>query len=294
VTIRRAVAAPCFADDPMELVTLAVEAEQAGFDGFFIWDHLVFANDGLTSPSIVDPWAVLSVVAARTTSIVLGPMITPVPRRRPWVLARQTATLDRLAAGRTVFGVGIGSPAHGDFGIFGDETDARTRAAMLDEGLAVLAGLWTGEPFEFHGEHYSVDPVRFLPTPAQGPAIPVWVGGVLPARAPMLRACRWQGAVPIRFGDGELVRPAAADIAGVRDLVGERRGTVAGYDLVVWAEVARDPVALLDELPSYVDAGATWWIETAKPGPGWYGDLRRRIALGPAGDHGGGNSAAEL
>ncbi|HEX3593410.1 MAG TPA: LLM class flavin-dependent oxidoreductase [Pseudonocardiaceae bacterium] len=280
MTLRRAVAAPCFADDPMALVTLAVEAEATGFDGFFIWDHMVFANDGM-GPSIVDPWAVLSVAAAHTTSIVLGPMITPVPRRRPWVLARQTVTLDRIAGGRTVFGVGIGSPAHGDFGIFGDETDARTRAAMLDEGLAVLDGLWTGEPFEFHGEHYSIEPVRFRPTPAA--PIRVWVGGVLPNVAPMRRAARWDGAVPIRFARGALARPSAADIAGVRDTVAERRGSLANYDLVVWAEVTPDPVALPDELPSYVDAGATWWIETAKPEPNWYEGLRRRIAAGPTG-----------
>jgi alkanesulfonate monooxygenase SsuD/methylene tetrahydromethanopterin reductase-like flavin-dependent oxidoreductase (luciferase family) len=287
MSIRRGVAAPCFADDPLELVELAVAAEAAGFDGFFIWDHIGFANDGL-GPSIVDPWAVLSVAAARTSSILLGPMITPVPRRRPWVLARQTVTLDRLAAGRSVLGVGIGSPAHGDFGLFGEATAEQTRAAMLDEGLAVLAGLWTGEPFEFHGAHYSLGPVRFRPTPAQlgsdGPAIPVWAGGVLPATAPMRRAARWQGAVPIRFADRALARPSAADIAGVRDLVRARRGSLAGYDLVVWAEVATDPVAVLAELPGYAAAGATWWIETAHPGPDWYAGLRDRIALGPAGD----------
>ncbi|HEX5120824.1 MAG TPA: LLM class flavin-dependent oxidoreductase [Pseudonocardiaceae bacterium] len=273
MTIRRAVAAPCFADDPMDLVALAAEAEAAGFDGFFLWDHMVFANDG-DGPAIVDPWAVLSVIAARTSSIVLGPMITPVPRRRPWVLARQTVTLDRIAGGRTVFGVGIGSPAYGDFGIFGDPTEARTRAEMLDEGLAVMAGLWSGDRFEFHGDHYSLAPVRFLPTPVS--RIPVWVGGVLPAAAPMRRAARWDGAVPIRFADGALARPSPADIAGVRDLVLERRGSLDGYDLVVWAEVAPNP-----DLSSYVDSGATWWIETAKPEPDWYGGLRRRIALGP-------------
>ena len=282
VNIRRAMAAPCFAEDPMDLVTLAVEAERAGFAGFFLWDHVSFGNDGL-GPAIHDPWAVLSVAAARTSSILLGPMITPVPRRRPWVLARQTTTLDRLAGGRTVFGAGIGSPAHGDFGVFGDATDDRVRAAMLDEGLAVLAGLWTGEPFEFSGTHYSVDRVRFRPAPVQRPRIPVWVGGVLPARRPMLRASRWDGAVPITYADGRLARPSAADIAGVRDLVLAERGSLDGYDLAVWAEVADDPAAVLAELPSYADAGATWWIETARPEPGWYPALLRRIARGPGG-----------
>jgi hypothetical protein len=107
----------------------------------------------------------------------------------------------------------------------------------------------------------------------------------------MRRAANWAGAVPIRFAGGALARPSAADIAGVRDLVQARRGSLTGYDLVVWAEVAPDPVALLAELPSYMDAGATWWIETAKPEPGWYAGLRRRIALGPTGRR---SSAGEL
>jgi alkanesulfonate monooxygenase SsuD/methylene tetrahydromethanopterin reductase-like flavin-dependent oxidoreductase (luciferase family) len=281
--IRRGVAAPCFADDPAELAILAVEAERAGFDGFFVWDHISFANDGL-GPAIVDPWVVLAVAAAQTTSIVLGPMVTPVPRRRPWVLARQTASLDRLARGRTVFGVGIGSPAHGDFGRFGEPEDECTRARQLDEGLDVLAGLWSGESYEFHGQHYSLGPVRFLPTPVQRPRIPVWVGGVLPAKAPMRRAARWDAAVPITYVDRALARPSAADIAGVAEFVRAQRGNLDGYDLVVWAEVADDPTAVGAELPEYERAGTTWWIETARPGPDWYGALRRRIVAGPAGD----------
>ena len=250
MSIRRAVAAPCFADDPADLVRLAVEAEEAGFDGFFLWDHITWADDGL-GPAIVDPWAVLSVIAARTQRLVIGPMITPVPRRRPWVLARQTVTLDLLAGGRTVFGVGLGSPAHGDFGLFGDRADDRTRAAMLDEGLDVIAGLWSGEVTEFHGQHYNIGPVRFTPTPAQGGKIPVWVGGVLPSRAGMRRAARWDGAVPIRYRDHALVRPTADDVASVRDLVREVRGSIDGFDLVVSAEVADAPASVAEELPAY-------------------------------------------
>ncbi|MFT4084726.1 MAG: LLM class flavin-dependent oxidoreductase, partial [Nocardioides sp.] len=186
MSIRRGIAVPCFTDDPIELVDLAVLAEEAGFDGFFIWDHLVWSNDGLAGPSVVDPWAVLSAIAVRTTRLVLGPMITPVARRRPWVLARQTATLDLLAGGgRTVLGVGLGGP-DGDFALFGEPVDPRRRGALLDEGLDVLAGLWTGEAFEHHGAHHDVGPVRFRPTPAGG-RVPVWVGGVLPARRPLRR-----------------------------------------------------------------------------------------------------------
>jgi alkanesulfonate monooxygenase SsuD/methylene tetrahydromethanopterin reductase-like flavin-dependent oxidoreductase (luciferase family) len=244
---------------------------------------MTWANDGL-GPPIVDPWAVLSVIAARTGRLVIGPMITPVSRRRPWVLARQTVTLDRLACGRTVFGVGLGAPARGDFGLFGDVTDDRERAAMLDEGLDLMARLWSGEVVEFHGEHYDVGPVRFTPTPVAGGKIPVWVGGVLPSQAGMRRAARWDGAVPIRYDDHGLARPTAADIAAVRDLVRARRGSADDFDLVVWAEVTDDPAAVAVELPAYEEAGATWWIETARPGaePGWYDHLLRRIRSGPA------------
>lgn len=277
--LRRGVAAPCFADDPAELIELGVRAEEAGFDGFFLWDHLVFTNDG-DGPPIVDPWLVLAVIASRTSRIQLGTMITPVSRRRPWVLARQTATLDVLSGGRTVLGVGLGSPAHGDFGIFGDATDPVVRAELLDEGMDVVAGLWTGDWFSYQGEHFTIEPVRFRPTPVRTPRIPVWVGGVLPAQRPLRRAARWDGAVPIRFADRELARVSVADIVGVRDLVHERRGSVDGYDIVVWAEVAAERAALGPTLASYADAGATWWIETAKPGAGWQDGLRDRIAAG--------------
>ncbi len=274
--MRRALAAPCFADDPQELVELGVAAETAGFDGFFMWDHLMFANDG-DGPSIVDPWLVLALIAARTQRVKIGTMITPISRRRPAVLARQTATLDLISHGRLILGVGIGSPAQGDFGMFGDETDPVVRAEMLDEGMAVLDALWSGERVDFHGRHYTVDGARFRPRPAQRARIPMWVGGTLPLRKPMSRAARWDGAVPITWADGRLSRPSVAQIAGVRDQVLARRGHLDGFDLAVWAEVADDPAAVAAELPAYAEAGATWWIETAKPEPGWLAGLQRRI-----------------
>src|ERR1022692_4706677 len=188
--LQRGLAVPCFAEDPMELARLGIEAERAGFDGFFLWDHMVFSNTG-EGPPIVDPWLVLAVVAESTSRIRLGTMITPVPRRRPWQLARETTTLDRLSNGRLILGVGIGSPAYGDFGIFHEPSGERERAELLDEGLDVLAGLWSGEKFSYQGSHFTVDPVRFTPTPVQRPRIPVWVGGVLPAARPIARAARW-------------------------------------------------------------------------------------------------------
>ncbi len=278
-SLARGLAAPCFGLDPGPLIDLAVQAEDAGFDGFFLWDHMVFANDG-DGPDIFDPWLLLAVIAARTQRIKIGTMITPVSRRRPWVLARQTATLDVLSGGRVIIGTGIGSPAHGDFAIFGDESDAKIRAELLDEGLAVLDGLWSGDRFSFSGSHFQIAPVRFTPTPVQRPRIPVWVGGTLPLRRPMRRAAAWDGAVPIRWLDRELVRPTVEDISWVCERVLEDRGHLDDFDVAVWAEVADAPASLGDDLAAYQAAGATWWIETAHPQGDWLDGLRRRIDLG--------------
>jgi alkanesulfonate monooxygenase SsuD/methylene tetrahydromethanopterin reductase-like flavin-dependent oxidoreductase (luciferase family) len=279
----RGIAVPNFAEDPAELIELGVAAERAGFDGFFVWDHIVFSDNG-DGPPIADPWLVLAVVAARTSRIRLGTMITPVPRRRPWQLARQTATLDVLSGGRLILGVGIGSPAYGDFGIFHEPTGDRVRADLLDEGLAVLAGLWTGERFCYAGQHFTVEPVRFRPRPVQRPRIPVWVGGVLPGTRPVDRASRWDGMVPIRYADGRLARVSAADIGEVRARIGASRGSADGVDLVVWAEVAADPAAVPAIAGPYQEAGATWWLESARPdgpdGAGWWDGVRQRVAAG--------------
>jgi alkanesulfonate monooxygenase SsuD/methylene tetrahydromethanopterin reductase-like flavin-dependent oxidoreductase (luciferase family) len=299
--LQRGLAVPCFAEDPMELAELGVEAERAGFDGFFLWDHIVFSNTG-EGPPIVDPWLVLAVVAARTTRIRLGTMITPVPRRRPWQLAKETTTLDRISNGRLILGVGIGSPAYGDFGIFHEPADERVRAELLDEGLDVLAGLWSGARFSYQGTHFTLDPVRFTPTPVQRPRIPVWVGGVLPAARPIARAARWDGMVPIRFAGRALVRPSAGDMADVGARItaaraaapvratapvtvassppGSTAGSPAEFDLVVWAEVAEVPAQVPEIARPYQDSGVTWWIETAKPEPRWWAGVQERVAGG--------------
>jgi alkanesulfonate monooxygenase SsuD/methylene tetrahydromethanopterin reductase-like flavin-dependent oxidoreductase (luciferase family) len=276
----RGVAVPNFGLDPAGLIELGVAAERAGFDGFFVWDHIVWSDIGDGEPPIVDPWMVLAVVAARTARIKLGTMITPVPRRRPWQLARQTTTLDVLSGGRVILGVGIGSPTYGDFGIFHEVAGERERGERLDEGLDVLAGLWTGERFAYSGKHYTVEPVRFLPRPVQQPRIPVWVGGILPASRPISRAARWDGMVPIRYADNKLTTVSPADIAEVRERIAVARGSADPTDLVIWAEVAADPGSVGEIARPYADAGATWWIESARPGDGWWESVQRRVAAG--------------
>jgi alkanesulfonate monooxygenase SsuD/methylene tetrahydromethanopterin reductase-like flavin-dependent oxidoreductase (luciferase family) len=292
--LRRGLAVPCFADDPADLVQLGVGAERAGLDGYFLWDHLVHSDSG-QGPPIVDPWQVLAVVAARTSRIKLGTMITPVARRRPWKLAKEVTTLDLLSGGRVILGVGLGDPAHAEFGLFGEPTDRRVRAELLDEGLDVLAGLWTGQPFSHEGKHFTVGPVRFSPSPVQRPRVPIWVGGILPrsgllARAarrvagmhsssgPVARAARWDGFVPIHPGrPGD--RATVGEIAAARDKIAGLRGTTADFDIAVWGELdTAGRVAA--RLPAYRDAGATWWLESPGSPPGWLDVVRERLQHG--------------
>src|SRR4029453_3021225 len=138
---------------PQPLIRLARAAEAAGWDGFFIWD--VFGGNSAAPTPVVDPWIALAAIAATTERIRIGPMVTPLPRRRPWKLAREAASLDHLSGGRLILGVGIG-PQPSELRRFGGEADAGARGRILDEGLEVLTGLWSGEPFSFSGEHYQV------------------------------------------------------------------------------------------------------------------------------------------
>jgi len=274
--VRRGLAVPCFADDPADLVRLGTDAERAGLDGFFLWDHLVHSDTG-EGPPIVDPWQVLAVVAASTAHIKLGTMITPVARRRPWKLAKEATTLDLLSNGRVILGVGLGAPA-GEFSLFGESANARVRAELLDEGLDVLAGLCAGGPFSYRGQHYTVGPVAFTPRPVQQPRIPIWVGGELPAQGPVARAARWDGFVPIhRERPGGQAAPV--DIAAVREQIEAPRGVLRDFDIAVWGELDTGQVAAT--LPAYSAAGATWFIESPKSRPGWLDAVRERISRGP-------------
>ncbi len=164
-----------FADTDL-LIEVAVEAEDAGWDGFFLWDHLLVFHPKPVVP-FVDPWIALTAIAVNTKRMRIGTMVTPLPRRRPWKLARETVTLDHISKGRLTLGVGIGAPPEVEYGLFGEETSARIRAEKLDESLDILTGLWSGESFSHHGKHYNLSEMTFLPKPRQEPRIPIWVGG---------------------------------------------------------------------------------------------------------------------
>ena len=259
--MRTAVSIPPFTDTAT-LIELAVTAEEAGWDGVFFWDHLVWIPQ--LRLDVHDPWVLLGAVAQRTTRVRLGTMVTPLARRRPWVVAKHLTTLDHLSGGRAVLGVGLGEPPDADFGDLGDPADPRVRAAVLDEGLAVLDGLLRG-PVDHHGDHFRVR-TELLPPPVQRPRPPVWVAAVAPHRRPLARAQRWDGVVPIGT-EGPLTPAGLA-----RYLDGVQRPE--GWDVVAaWA-----PGAGADE---YADAGATWLVEGAWPSGDWVADLTDRVRRGP-------------
>ncbi|HTO08666.1 MAG TPA: LLM class flavin-dependent oxidoreductase [Myxococcota bacterium] len=264
---------PNFADfgDARVLVELAQLAEESGWDGFFLWDHI--ARPG--APPVVDPWVALAAVAMATRRMRIGALVTPLARRRPWKVARETVSLDRLSGGRLVFGAGLGSPggAESEWAAFGEEADLRVRAEMLDEALEVLASLWSGEPFSHSGRHFPVRQAAFRPTALQSPRIPVWIAGYWPSRAPLRRAARWDGVFPL-FRDGP-----PHDVAQLREaveLVQSRRAPGAGpFDVVYCGEHAGGP-------EPYARAGATWWLARVAPDAS-LARTRSLIAAGPPG-----------
>lgn len=234
--------------DPAVVARLSVEAEEAGWHGVFVWDHVRWQEPVL---AVADPWITLAAVAAATERVRLGPMVTPLARRRPVKVARETATLDRLSDGRLTFGVGLGSDQFGsEFSVTGEELDERRRAQMLDESLDILAAAWSGEPVHHQGEHYTVDGMRFLPRPVQRPGVPVWVAGFYGKPRPLRRAARYQGFMPVNLGHPGQLAQIVADLSALRQAAG-----TAGqpYDVVAVLPPGSDPAP-------YAAAGATWWL----------------------------------
>lgn len=249
--LRSALWLPLFGDlaDPIIVARLAAEAEAAGWDGLFVWDQVCWREP---VRRVADPWIVLAAAATATRRLRLGPMVTPLPRRRPAKVARETATLDRLSGGRLTLGVGIGDDRYaGELSTTAEELDDRRRGRMLDEALAVLAVAWSGEPVRHRGEHYTIDGIRFLPRPVQRPGIPVWAAGMPGNVKPIRRAARLDGFFPANLQHPDQVAEIAA-------LLADLRGGLDGYDLAVGLKPGVDP-------EPYKRAEATWWLAEIDP-----------------------------
>ena len=243
---------------------VARAAEESGWEAVFVWDHLAF----VWGAPAADPWVVLAAIAAGTERVRIGTAVTPVARRRPQVLAQTVASLDVLSGGRVVFGAGLGG-AESEFGRFGEPTDAKVRAAKLDEGLGVLRELWSGDEVRHHGAHYTVDGVTLAPRPVQE-QVPIWIGGNKPPS--LRRAARWDGGSPTAPR-----RRGSRSTRTIWRAASKRSAAATTYEVAVLAESGRgDP-------SEYAQAGATWWLENLHDGRGTPAEVLALVQAGVRG-----------
>jgi len=266
-----------------DVVSLAQDAETAGWDGIFIPDCIYIDVELDPMAPSYDPWVALAAVASHTSRVRIGTMITPLSRRRPWKVARETTTLDHLSHGRLVLPVGLGALDDAGFGRVGEATDRKTRAELLDESLEILDRAWSGETFSFTGKHYAVRDLTFLPTPVQSPRIPVWVVAAWPRPASMRRALRWDGILPMKMGaDGSQERMSPDDIRELRAYIAANRTATTPFDIIIEGTTpAADPDAAGAQIQLYAEAGATWWMEALWSKPNDPATVRERIRRGP-------------
>jgi alkanesulfonate monooxygenase SsuD/methylene tetrahydromethanopterin reductase-like flavin-dependent oxidoreductase (luciferase family) len=229
--------------DPFRLMDLARAVEESGWDGLFLWDHVLRPE----ADEIVDPWVSLAAMATVTKRIRMGTMVTPIVRRRPIKLAREVMTLDLLSQGRVTLGLGLGVDSGGELSRFDEIVEARARGAILDEGADIVAALLEGKTVVHHGEFLTCDGVRLEPRPVQQPRPPIWCAARAGAVKPVRRAARFEGLFPIEVSDEQFDRTL--------EIIAEERGDLDGFDVCVRAEVDGSP-------PSYADRGATWVVQS--------------------------------
>jgi alkanesulfonate monooxygenase SsuD/methylene tetrahydromethanopterin reductase-like flavin-dependent oxidoreductase (luciferase family) len=263
--------------DASTAAEFARQAEQAGWDGFFVWEPVWG----------IDAWVSLTAAAMVTQRIRLGTMLSAISRMRPWKLASETATLDNLSGGRVILSVGLGAIDTG-FIEFGEATDRKTRAELVDEGLDILTGLWKGQPFSYNGKHYQVKPFQFPhlpPPPVQKPRIPIWVVGAWPRPKSMRRVLRCDGLLPAmigKTGKGEMRRATPDEVRQMKAWIDQNRTGTTPFDIIVEGRTPGDkPDQAVDIIRPYAEAGATWWLEALWDEP----DLElvlARIRQGPS------------
>lgn len=254
---------PPFAEfaEPQRVVALSSQVEESGWDGLFLWDHML-AKPGMP---VADPWVLMAAVATVTHRIRLGALVTPLPRRRPWVLSRQLATLDQLSEGRLIGGIGLGDDGWSEFSSFGEAVDPRIRGEMLDEALELIQRFLSGEAVTFQGRHYTVDAPPLLPRPRQDP-LPIWGAVRWPNRKPLARIAKVDGCFPIFATADGLPPPDPADITALRAQLVDL-GARPDIEIAVRCALSvEDPSSVRDTVAALEHAGVTWMLEGFPPG----------------------------
>ena len=254
--------------NPRKVIELAQAAEAAGWEAIWLWDHLLFPYGA------GDPWVTLAAVATVTERIKLCTGVAALPRYKPPVLARTLVSLDILSQGRMIFGVGAGVDF--DFAPFGEAADAKTRAAMLDEGLAVMAGLVAGEPVTYHGRYYQAEAAQLAPSSVQRPRIPIWIGG--DSKAAYRRAARWDGWIIGTIDEQQNITLPPAELAARVAAIKAQRSSQESFDIAVDGSTQPGAAAIVGE---YAVAGATWWFEAIFGTRGSHEEMLQRIMAGP-------------
>jgi len=262
--------------EPAVLTEMALEAEKSGWDGFFLWDHIVEWDRRVP---ICDSFTVLAAIATKTKRIRIGTTVTPLPRLKPWIVARQTASLDRLSDGRLILGVGLGGEESTDYARFGEVADNKILAEKLDESLDIITGLWAGKPFSYDGKHYQMRSSVFLPRPKQKPRIPIWVAGFWPRKGPFKRASRWDGVIPLKLPER---LPQPEDLRDILDFIQASRATRGHFDVVKigWTS-GTNRKRNAERVTKFAEAGMTWWLESLYTKRDSPEGMRKRIRLGP-------------
>lgn len=264
--------------DPKQVIELGEAAEAAGWDAIFVAE-MIYGPDA---------WVSLTAAAMRTERIKLGTMLTPIARMRPWKIASEAATLDRISNGRVILAVGLGALDTG-YAEFGEVSDRKTRIELTEEALEITTKLWAGEQFAHTGKHYQVDTTALKdgirdwePRPLQSPRIPIWLTGGWPRDVSMRRTLKYDGLLPNVFGDdGKMRDMTVEDVIGMRAFVDRERTESGSFDIIVEGEsLANDP-AELEKVRAWETAGATWWIESSWSHQDDLDFLRARIAGGP-------------
>lgn len=265
--------------EPHQILEMAKAAEAAGWDGVFTWDGV-----SMGASSTYDPWAMMAALATVTESVTIGAMILPLARRRPWVVAKQAVTVDRLSNGRLVIPVALGVTDDRAFsGVNTDSPNRKDRAERLDECLEIIRLSESGDEFSYDGKHYQIDRMQLQPTPVQG-HIPVWAVGAWPREKSMARPLKHDGMIVVDMSPGhdpfEQLSPevVAETTAWIRD----HRENVEAFDIVT--EGKTESATDTDYVGRLREAGATWFIESR-----WDTEtdtpesLMKRIQAGPPG-----------